>query len=450
MAASAALYLGLALGPGLAQRPWRYLAAHGALAALGILAFAAARRMVVARRALLGVLLAAALFRLLLLAGPPLLSTDLYRYLWDGQVSLSGLNPYARSPSDPLFDEDPPAWREEINHPELPTIYPPVAQATFHGMAAVGGGPRAWKALAASADLLVLLLLARWPGRRSRSLAVAFLYGWNPLVVVESAGSGHVDILGVALLVLGARSIVARRELASTVAWTGALLVKPVAVVALPAFARRSGWVRTAVLAGAATALLYWPYRRLGAAALGSLGTYVERWSFNSPVYEALRRLLEAARTDDLLRAVITLLRAPLGDPDWLRGLYAWVHPEATSRLLLALGLASVVTLVWKRRPPLTAELLTVLGAAVLLAPTVHPWYLLWVLPWATLELSGPLLLLSVLLPLSYLAAADGAPASPWLLATQFLPPAVWALARWRRFPPRGPSSRASIRASGG
>jgi hypothetical protein len=448
--ASGALYLTLALTPDLSRRPLLYLLAHGALVLLALGALAAARHMVTWRRAITAAVLAAALFRLLLLAGPPLLSPDLFRYLWDGQVSGLGWNPYARAPADPVFDEAPLSWREEINHPELPTIYPPVAQAAFRGMAALGGGPHGWKALAAAADLLVLLLLVRWPGPRSRRLGAAFLYGWNPLVVVETAGSGHVDILGVALLVLAARWIMAGRGGESALAWTGSLLVKPLALAALPAFFRRCGWLRSLLLAGTTTALLYWPYRRLGLGALGSLGTYARSWSFNSPVYETVHGALESSGSETLLKALIGWVRRPLGDPPWLRGLYEWVHPEATSRLLLALALAGLVALVWRRRPPLTRELLVLMAGAVLLAPTVHPWYLLWFLPWAALERSGPLLLLSALVPLSYLAAAAGESSGPLLLALQYGAPTLWAFAPGRRWWARDRASRARIRASGG
>jgi hypothetical protein len=448
--ASGSLYLGLALSPGLAVRPLPYLLAHGVLVALALLGLAAARRLEGWRRAIPLAVLAAALFRLLLLAGPPLLSPDLYRYLWDGEVSRSGRSPYARAPADPVFDEDAGPWRERINHPELPTIYPPAAQAAFRGVASLGGGPRAWKAVAASADLLVLLLLAGWPGPRSRRLAATFLYGWNPLVVVETAGSGHVDILGVALLALGARWVLAGRREESALAWTGSLLVKPVALAALPAFFRRCGWLRSLLLAGCATALLYWPYRRLGLGALGSLGTYLRSWSFNSPVYESLRVALETVRAEALLKTVLGWGQGLLGDPAWLRGLYGQVHPEAVARLLLALALTLLVALVWRRGPGLTRELLLVMAGATLLAPTLHPWYLLWVLPWAALERSAPLLLLSALLPLSYLAAATGGSPGAPLLALQFGPPALWALVLARRTRARRGPSRARIRASGG
>ena len=91
------------------------------------------------RAALLSLFAFALLFRLSLLPTEPRISTDLYRYLWDGRVQLAGINPYRYVPQDEalqsLRDDAVYRW---INRKESPTIYPVGAQLVFWGAATLG------------------------------------------------------------------------------------------------------------------------------------------------------------------------------------------------------------------------------------------------------------------------------------------------------------------------
>ena len=70
------------------------------------------------------ILLGALPFRLTLFPLPPSLSTDLYRYRWDGHVQNAGWNPYAVAPTDPrLAPLRDPGWYV-MPVPEIPTMYP--------------------------------------------------------------------------------------------------------------------------------------------------------------------------------------------------------------------------------------------------------------------------------------------------------------------------------------
>ena len=87
------------------------------------------------RRAVWIVLGVAAVLRLMVLAAPPFLSTDLYRYVWDGRVQMAGINPYRYIPADPALE----SLRDAAIFPHInrattaPTIYPPMAQIVFRG-----------------------------------------------------------------------------------------------------------------------------------------------------------------------------------------------------------------------------------------------------------------------------------------------------------------------------
>ena len=76
----------------------------------------------------------AAILRIIALATPPnFLSTDVYRYVWDGRVQGAGINPYLYIPSEP----EVASLRDDAIYPHInrlytaPTIYPPFAQMVF-------------------------------------------------------------------------------------------------------------------------------------------------------------------------------------------------------------------------------------------------------------------------------------------------------------------------------
>ncbi|HWW61393.1 MAG TPA: hypothetical protein VN181_08505, partial [Thermoanaerobaculia bacterium] len=106
-----------------------------------------------------------------LMTSEPLLSNDVYRYLWDGQALRSGVNPYAHAPHDP-----------RINHPEIPTIYPPHAEALF----VLAPNLFTWRLVIVAFDLFALFLLRGRP-------RVALAYATFPLLLFEGTWSGHVD-----------------------------------------------------------------------------------------------------------------------------------------------------------------------------------------------------------------------------------------------------------------
>src|SRR5262245_17786531 len=112
------------------------------------------------RRVFALVVFFAALFRLVMIAAPPSLSDDVWRYVWDGRVQAAGHNPYAWPPDakelEPLRDG---GW-SRINHPSIRTVYPPLAEALFLVSAVARGGARGLKLLFACFDIGAILALA--------------------------------------------------------------------------------------------------------------------------------------------------------------------------------------------------------------------------------------------------------------------------------------------------
>jgi len=154
-------------------------------------------------RALATILIVGLAMRLLLLPGTPI-STDIFRYMWDGRVQAAGINPYLYLPSDAALT----GLRDSVIYPYInradyaPTIYPPASQMIFYLVTRISEAPMAMKAamvaLEGVAVWAILQLLAARGLPRSRVL----LYAWHPLPLWEFARSGHIDIAAIAFLLL--------------------------------------------------------------------------------------------------------------------------------------------------------------------------------------------------------------------------------------------------------
>ena len=373
-----AAYTALALRGDLGTHiPLTWAAFYTAFAAYAAVSWRAVRR----PSGSLGVVLAGALvFRLTLLPSTPSLSDDIYRYLWDGRVQWAGVNPYRYAPEAaelaPLQVELGEVF-PQINHRHIPTIYPPVAQVFFLAVTGGGANPVAAKVGLVLAEALLVaavLGLLRQRGLDSRRLV---LYAWNPLAVVEIAGSGHVDALALALL-CGALYWLGRGAWRRSGAVLGAaFLAKLVPAVAAPLLWRehRRALRRASAGAGlrldmralpplgwfvAVAALGYGAYASAGAGLFHGLWTYAATWRFNSAAYSLLASALQIA------------------------GLTEAAALQA-ARWVCAVAFAGIAAGLYRRCADPARATFLLLGAHLALSPTVHPWYVLWILPFLPL-----------------------------------------------------------------
>jgi alpha-1,6-mannosyltransferase len=225
----------------------------------------------------------AVLSRLLLLFLDPLLSTDIYRYVWDGKVQAAGINPYRYVPADAGL-----AWLRDmaiypnINRAEYAvTIYPPVAQMFFFLVTRFGENVTTMKvALLACEGITVtmILLLLRQLARPATRIVA---YAWHPLPMWEIANSGHIDAFMVALMMLGLWLALSGRPLRGAASIALAALVKPFALLALPVTWRPWDW-KAPMIVSAIVALCYAPYLSVGWGVFGSLTGYLNEEQYGS------------------------------------------------------------------------------------------------------------------------------------------------------------------------
>ena len=195
------------------------------------------------------VFLVALLIRVILLASPATLSDDLFRYVWEGQLTAHGGNPCLHAPADPaLADWAHDTHRALVNHPEIPSIYPPLAMGLFALLSSIWADPLPFKIVAGLADAGTAMVIARILRDRGRPITGAWLYALLPLGAIEAAGSGHLDAIAIFCLALAIHAW-DRRRTGMIWAGLGALLklLPGVVVVALLRQGRRS-WPEAVVI----------------------------------------------------------------------------------------------------------------------------------------------------------------------------------------------------------
>lgn len=321
------------------------------------------------------ILLGALIFRLTLLPLVPTLSDDPYRYHWDGEIQLAGYNPYLASPDTLAIGPHLTATGHAIPAHDMPNIYPPLAELLFRAAARYLPGTIAFKLPFFLADLLAVLLLAACLRRSPQREFRLAIYAWNPLVIVEFAGTGHSDALAIAAL-LGAILIIRSRIGVSTILLAISALLKVFPVMLFPLWLRRAGWPRSTRSwgAGAAAAALavacFWPFRAALWQIPSTLAYFTSHWQDNNA-------------------SLFTLLRMFSRRPDVAAGIGEGIVAG------LALWAAA------RRLEPERAAFL-IFGAILLLTPNAYPWYLTWIIPLLCFFPNPAWLLLTILQFLSY------------------------------------------------
>jgi len=381
----------------------------------------------------------AALFRLTTLFAAPTLSTDQFRYTWEGRLVTQGVSPYRYAPDDPALLK----YRSEIwplvQQRETASPYPPLAQLIGAGEYLLFGesllGPKIAAIVFDGLTCLALLWLLGIYGLDKRRI---ILYAWCPLPIIEFGQSGHNDAPMLFLLLMAIGLAERRKPTLSALALGLACLAKFTPIFGLPLFlvvwhfARsgkggQAGWNwRTALsfptwaypfLTGLVIVGGYLPFLFMGQGAIGSILEYTGSWRDNEGlVYGILADWISPMTAKGLSIAVVggTILLLSF-------------HPT------LAISLS------------LPRRLMLLFGVVLLVASTVHPWYLSWVLVLLPLVyLKEPAfkawdngwLLFAALVQLVYLAyAGDGSPYI-WVKPLEYWPLYLfigWSLLKSKR-----------------
>ena len=301
------------------------------------------------RIVILGLILAA-VWHIEFLRIPSAAGEDIHRYVWDGRLQRLGYNPYVVVPSDPAVKALHTSETRNMSSPDLPSPYPPGAQLFFRAVTAIRESTFALKTAFVVCDFLIAFVLLDMLRSNRQGTHLVLAYAWNPLLAVEVAGSGHIDILGALLLLVSLAALGRRWRTTAAVGLGLAIAVKFLPVVLLPLYWKRVR-IRDAVLAAAVIGLLYVPFLRHGHLSMGSLGTYVKGFRFNGPVFA----MLDYVASPQVLVGLAVLVGFITAI--WLRSAASEWSPEIVA---------------WP------------MAASLLFSPVVFPWYLLWLVPFVT------------------------------------------------------------------
>jgi len=340
---------------GLLSRPWHYHE-HVARMVLVTAAFvvfgvaAALVRKVTVKAATWLIIIAGIALQAVGFTAPPAHSSDIYRYMWDGQVQAAGIDPYLYPPASaalaplrndylwapwtatppkgtglqyclknadsrkgPTFDTVVGCTR--INQPTEPTVYPPVAEAWFTAVYLVAGdGSSAPMQVAMSLCAVLTTLVLLWGLRKTGSdPRLAALWAWCPTATLEVGNDGHSDVLGTLLCAIALIVLATARTRRKTLIG-GALIGLAMATKLTPAFVipatLKRGWFSILSAALAATFLVYLPHAiAVGRHIVGFLPTYVQQQGYSSGTgYELLALLVHGKLASVVAFALLALV----------------------------------------------------------------------------------------------------------------------------------------------
>lgn len=174
--------------------------------------------------------------RLVLLFSIPVLSDDFYRFIFDGQLLKSGINPYAFLPEDAFQQLQVPNssyWEDLLtgmNSLGYYSVYPPLHQLFFFFSAWAGssllGNILILRLVILAFEGLNLLLIHRILKSWGLPLSRLWLYAFNPLVILELTGNLHFEALVITGLLGMLYGLSLSKVSYSTLGWVWAVGVK--------------------------------------------------------------------------------------------------------------------------------------------------------------------------------------------------------------------------------
>ncbi len=371
------------------------------------------------------ILVIAVLCRMATLFAPPHLSSDIYRYVWDGMVQHARINPYRYVPADPALaflrdasngDIYPAINRATYAH----TIYPPFAQMIYLATTVISPTVTCMKTVMVLFEGVTLWAVLKLLAHLGRPREQALLYAWCPLLVWEIAGAGHVDSAVIAMTMLAVLFRYQRRRVLTGIFLALAVLTKfyplvlfPALYLRLPApdlagqsrlrqFVRTLDWQMPAAMV-AVIVPLYAIYSSVGWNVFGFLGGYAQEEGMESGGRYFLL---------DALHKVPHLAGVPAWSFLLFSGLaFTWLTVWAilrSSPVELA-PRSTRASLADQLRPHHAAAFLPpafALGLALMLLFSPHyPWYVAWLIPFVTLLPNLPVM--AYILGLFYLCTTS-------------------------------------------
>jgi len=291
-------------------------------------------------------------FHIIGIIATPQFEDDFFRYLWDGYIFFESGNPYQHAPSDYFSDTSIPAIYQnllnQINYPDIKTIYAPLLQYSFwlsHGLfpADILG----LKIIYSVCNLAIIFMLVTLTKARN-----ILLYAWNPLIIKEVAFTAHPDILGIVFLIAVIYFFSTKPKTAA-ICLGLSVCSKPFAwIIAVYILFRFK--LTQCILFFLTIVVMYTPFLMAGNESSG-LFAFGQHWEFNAAIYS----------------------------------LFSYLMPNPHAKMLcggLFIAVMIYYFILFRKTTVANIRGDLLIGSLLLLSPVINPWYLLWVLPFTAMR----------------------------------------------------------------
>lgn len=240
-------------------------------------------------------------FRLLFIFLEPNLSEDVYRFIWDGKMWLSGFNAYEWLPTEIISQNK--EWMNplisQLNSPEYYTIYPPINQLIFY-IAALANSTLfsivIIRLFILIAEIGTLILLPKVLLQYKLPPINMIWYAFNPLVLLELTGNLHFEAFVIFFIILAIYYFNHSKVFKSAIALGFAIAFKLLPLILLLAYFRKISfkkWIGYSLIALSILLISLSPILFSDAikGMLNSSELYFKSFEFNASIYYLTREV---------------------------------------------------------------------------------------------------------------------------------------------------------------
>lgn len=288
--------------------------------------------------------------KILFLFVKPVGSDDYYRYIWDGKVHASGMNPYLYAPNDPTLNSlHSELLPQQVSYPHIKTIYFPVAQWLFALNYFAGGeSVVALKLLYLLFELLILFSLFQLLRRLKIDTKFILIYASLPLINFQYFVDAHIDLPGAALMLASVGLYFYDKKIAAYILLGLSLSIKPTGFLLIPIFAINEIGAKRIIMSLLFPPLIFvitfLPYA-FAALPLDTLLNFTVNWTFNGMIYNFLR---------------------------------LFINDHTTVRLLCGALFAIIYFLILFKEVAVIQKIFFSIFLLIIFSPIAHPWYFIW------------------------------------------------------------------------
>jgi len=284
-------------------------------------------------------------------------SDDVNRFLWEAKIDSLGYNPYLLPPESEELKPFRDSIYQEVQHKDIASVYPPLALLVFRIAASVSYTRLSIKIALLIFDMATVYFLIRLLALAGQHEGYSIIYAWSPLTLISVASQGHPDSIMLFFVVLALYLYLKKLHPLVYISFALALGAKYFCLPMFPFLVTRKN-AKYVFLSPITLLLLFLPYIGGGLKIFEPLYSFGTDFHYNDTIHFAARYVWENIGAE---------------------------HAQFFAHLTLAiflLGLAAY--LLYKRRDPLYSSFVMI-GALLLSFPTLHQWYLLWMLPFLVL-----------------------------------------------------------------